>query len=73
MSNHKMSGEARRRRKRSLFARYGCYCYHCGNCFSIQQLTLDHLTPRSRGGSNALFNLRLACFSCNNRRGAALV
>jgi len=70
MSNHNMSSSDRNRRKRSLFARYG---YHCGNCFSIQQLTLDHLTPRSQGGSNALSNLRLACFSCNNRRGAALV
>ncbi|MBD1864551.1 MULTISPECIES: HNH endonuclease [Trichocoleus] len=73
MSNHNMSSSDRNRRKRSLFTRYGCHCYHCDNCFPIQQLTLDHLTPRSRGGSNALSNLRLACSSYNNRRGAALI
>lgn len=31
--------------------------------------TIDHLVPRSKGGSNALSNLRLAHKWCNSTRG----
>lgn len=71
MSNHNMSAKARNRRKRSLYKRDGCHCVHCRTCFPQSKLTLDHVVPRCSGGSNALSNLRLACWSCNNRRGSA--
>lgn len=32
---------------------------------------LDHAIPRSRGGTNELSNLVVACFSCNQNRGCA--
>ena len=32
-------------------------------------VTWDHVVPRSRGGSNAVENLVLACRSCNNLKG----
>ncbi|MBD2236316.1 HNH endonuclease [Aulosira sp. FACHB-113] len=35
--------------------------------------TIEHLLPKSLGGSNSLSNLRLACFSCNNSRGNSLL
>jgi 5-methylcytosine-specific restriction endonuclease McrA len=41
-------------------------------CLPEEKLTLDHLKPKSRGGSNSLENLRLACFPCNNSRGNSL-
>lgn len=31
--------------------------------------TLDHVTPRSRGGSNRLENLVLCCLTCNSSKG----
>lgn len=31
---------------------------------------VDHVLPRSRGGSNNLVNLVLACGNCNNRKGS---
>jgi 5-methylcytosine-specific restriction endonuclease McrA len=71
MSNHNMSGVARRRRKRSLLRRDGDRCCHCGHSFSQEQLTIEHVKPHSLGGPNALHNLRLACWACNNRRGAS--
>lgn len=33
-------------------------------------ITLDHVVPRSRGGSNEASNLFTACRSCNSARGA---
>jgi 5-methylcytosine-specific restriction endonuclease McrA len=33
----------------------------------------DHVVPRSRGGSNDLSNLVLACQGCNVRKGARLL
>lgn len=32
-------------------------------------LTLDHVIPSSRGGSNELTNLTLSCMPCNTRKG----
>ena len=32
-------------------------------------MTLEHVLPVVRGGTHELWNLVLACFQCNNRRG----
>jgi 5-methylcytosine-specific restriction endonuclease McrA len=55
--------------KAQLIGIYGPYCWHCKCHFSAKDLTLDHLIPKSKGGSNRLENLWLACFPCNNSRG----
>ncbi|HSG61619.1 MAG TPA: RNA-guided endonuclease IscB [Pseudomonadales bacterium] len=33
-------------------------------------LEIEHITPKSRGGSNRVANLTLACNSCNQRKGS---
>lgn len=35
-------------------------------------MTLEHLTPLVSGGTNEQWNLALACYQCNNARGASL-
>lgn len=40
-------------------------CYYCG---SSDNLTIDHMTPISRGGKNIKENIVPACFSCNFRK-----
>jgi 5-methylcytosine-specific restriction endonuclease McrA len=42
-------------------------CQYCGR--SEPHMTIDHVTPRSRGGSDTWENLVCACPSCNSRKG----
>jgi len=51
---------------------FGLCCYWCQKHFPFEQLNLDHLIPKSKGGSNNLENLRLTCYRCNNSRGNSL-
>ena len=43
------------------------YC-HSPEWVGAARFTMDHLVPRSRGGTDALENLALACWRCNERR-----
>ncbi len=43
---------------------------HCAYCGAKQvPLEVEHIVPRSRGGSNRVSNLTLACHPCNERKG----
>ncbi len=46
--------------------RDGAFCKACG---STDDLTLDHIRPRSKGGTDALANLQILCQPCNNAKG----
>jgi 5-methylcytosine-specific restriction endonuclease McrA len=41
-------------------------CQYCG---SSDNLTIDHVVPKSRGGRDTWENLVAACVTCNNRKG----
>lgn len=55
--------------RRSVLARDGHRCQYCGRRFPLQQLTLDHVLPRSRGGGTTWENVVCACVQCNLRKG----
>lgn len=44
-------------------------CQFCGKPLPASELTLDHVMPRSRGGSSTWENLVACCYRCNNRKG----
>jgi 5-methylcytosine-specific restriction endonuclease McrA len=48
-----------------LLQRYGNVCYYCGSTTAKDKLQMDHIIPRSRGGSNHISNLVLSCPECN--------
>ena len=50
----------------ALVAAYGDRCAYCGG---PGPLTIDHVLPRSRGGTNAWENLLPACRACNQAKG----
>ena len=41
----------------------------CLRCGSDEPLTVDHVTPLSRGGSNTVENLQSLCRRCNSIKG----
>ena len=53
-----------------IIARDGQACYLCGRELSIHEVTLDHVTPLSQGGTHTPDNVRLAHGSCNSKKGA---
>lgn len=42
----------------------------CAHCEATERLSVDHIKPYSKGGSNRRRNLQCLCRSCNSRKGA---
>lgn len=56
--------------KRSVVHLHGLVCWLCrGPIASYADVTLDHMTPASRGGLYEVDNLRPAHHECNQKRG----
>ncbi len=49
-------------------AEYLCEYCHSLELLSANRFTIDHIVPRSLGGSDDIENLALACRRCNERR-----
>lgn len=45
-------------------------CQYCGVMPGRQELTVDHVLPRSQGGEHSWQNLVTACKPCNQRKGS---
>lgn len=54
--------------RRELFLRDKYRCQYCGK--ETKDLTVDHVTPRQRGGKHVWENLVSACKQCNHRKAA---
>jgi len=55
--------------RRNIFARDNSICQYCGKKFNTSELSLDHVIPRSQGGSSTWDNVVCACLRCNVRKG----
>ena len=55
--------------RRAVFARDGWTCQYCG---SRANLTVDHVIPRSKGGTSEWDNIVASCAPCNRRKGDLL-
>lgn len=47
--------------------------YKCVSCGTSEDLSVDHIHPVSRGGSNDMANLQTMCLPCNMSKGAKIV
>jgi 5-methylcytosine-specific restriction endonuclease McrA len=51
--------------KRNIFIRDNYTCAYCG---AKENLTLDHMIPKSKGGEDSWDNLVTCCTTCNNKK-----
>lgn len=55
--------------RRNIFARDNNRCQFCGRKYPMSELSLDHVVPRSQGGSATWENLVCCCVTCNTKKG----
>jgi len=44
-------------------------CQYCAKRFSYNELTMDHIIPKSRGGDKSWTNIVASCRKCNSAKG----
>lgn len=47
--------------------------YRCGYCGSTKDLTIDHIVPKSKGGTHTWRNVVTCCKECNFRKSDSLL
>ena len=70
-SKYQVSNWIRPAKRLAIYLRDGMKCQYCGRDLhgvNPRDITLDHITPKSRGGSNKCGNLVTSCRSCNSQR-----
>jgi 5-methylcytosine-specific restriction endonuclease McrA len=58
--------------RHNIFVRDRNVCQYCGRTFSRSELNLDHVVPRSRGGTTSWENIVCSCLACNKKKGGRL-
>src|ERR671930_26969 len=53
----------------NIYARDKCICQYCGKRLPRYDLNLDHVIPRSRGGTSTWENVVCSCQECNRTKG----
>lgn len=57
-------------KKAYLLERENYACIYCGIHASKAKMEIEHVIPRSRGGTDSLNNLVLSCHACNQAKGS---
>lgn len=55
--------------KEYLLHKFGHKCAYCGGASGDPVLEVEHVVPRSKGGTNRVSNLTIACRTCNLDKG----
>jgi 5-methylcytosine-specific restriction endonuclease McrA len=58
--------------RHNVFERDKNTCQYCGDVFERNDLNLDHVVPRERGGTTTWENVVCSCIPCNTRKGNRL-
>lgn len=54
--------------RKNVFKRDKFTCQYCGKQPGTEELTIDHVVPRSKGGTSTWENSVLACVDCNKKK-----
>lgn len=52
----------------NIYGRDDYKCQYCGHKKSMNELTYDHVIPRSQGGRTTWTNIVSACMKCNSKK-----
>ena len=63
-------GRISAKRRFQVLRKCGFRCVYCELPITEEDFTVDHVIPRTKGGSNDFDNLVAACNSCNAKKGA---
>ena len=55
--------------KHQLFGKQEGICPGCQIAFPFRNMTIDHIVPQSKGGTDHIDNLQLLCGACNSLKG----
>jgi 5-methylcytosine-specific restriction endonuclease McrA len=55
--------------RQNIYARDRYRCQYCGDQYPSEELTYDHVHPRSRGGKTEWKNIVTCCVNCNRKKG----
>jgi len=55
--------------RRNIFLRDNYTCGYCLKQLNSEELSVDHILPKSRGGKESWANLVTACKECNGAKG----
>ena len=53
----------------NIFLRDQNICQYCGRKLPRKELNIDHVVPRSRGGTSIWENVVCSCLECNRKKG----
>ena len=63
MTEHKIIAAHEKRR---IYELQNGLCAYCGRHRNIKYMTIDHIIPISKGGTDEISNLQCTCKACNN-------
>ena len=55
--------------RQNIYARDKYRCQYCGRRCPSEELTYDHVIPKSRGGKTEWTNIVTCCMKCNRKKG----
>ena len=59
--------------RKNLLLRDGQQCQYCGSSYKEDILTIDHVIPKSKGGTSMWNNVVIACRGCNQQKANFLL
>ena len=54
--------------RKNVFWRDNFQCQYCGKTFKFDELTMDHVVPKSKGGAKTWENIVTSCYEFNSKK-----
>ena len=64
------SSDSKRLWRRAIKEHFNCQCVYCGEFHELHNLTIDHVRPKCKGGTDTTTNVVPSCRRCNQDKGS---